>query len=339
MSSPKYNFNFNPPPPLYGPPGTPAVHAYSGMVGAHEMGRAMYQGGPAGMSDGRPMSVPVLTPGSSSHEFQQPASVVPIIDPRLTTAPGSVGTGTSSAQNTSGPPKLMKISQVLSEMTSFNRWLAQAEDLELRHANELHTVETRCIQHVEAVKTEFKAEIKSLKEQFEQKVASLLVSKSHVDVGDGSEAETNEEFEKDVEKLEKSALAFGDNSLKHSDNHTNILHIITYIRQHGTTVCTGTGPALCNISDEDLHAHVVKKYQDLQKNLWKAGRLSGHPVVPPTAVASSVEDNLLRPSAQPVAIMAPSCAKLQSRARGKLEVHICKYENLPEDSEFGHEKY
>jgi hypothetical protein len=61
----------------------------------------------------------------------------------------------------------MKISQVLSEMPSFNHWLAQAEDLELRYANELHTVETRCIQHVKAVKTEFKAKIKSLEEWFE----------------------------------------------------------------------------------------------------------------------------------------------------------------------------
>ncbi|KAG2335711.1 hypothetical protein BDR05DRAFT_1006532, partial [Suillus weaverae] len=181
MSSPEYNFNFNPPPPLYGHPSTPAGHAYSGMVGAHEMGRAMYQGGPTGMPDGRPMSVPALTPGLPSHELQRPASVVPIIDPRLTTAPGGVGTGPSSAQHTSGPPKSMKISQVLSEMTSFNRRLAKAEDLELRHANELHAVETRYIQHVEAAKTEFKAEIKSLEERFEQKVASLLASKNHVD--------------------------------------------------------------------------------------------------------------------------------------------------------------
>ncbi|KAG1768764.1 hypothetical protein EV702DRAFT_1203173 [Suillus placidus] len=81
MSSPEYNFNFNPPPPVYGHPSTPAGHAYSGMVGAHEMGRAMYQGGPTGMPDGRPMSVPALTPGLSSHELQRPASVVPIIDP------------------------------------------------------------------------------------------------------------------------------------------------------------------------------------------------------------------------------------------------------------------
>ncbi|KAG2055669.1 hypothetical protein BDR06DRAFT_1006860 [Suillus hirtellus] len=356
MVSPEYSFNFNPPPPLYGHPSTPAGHAYSGMVGSHEMGRVMYQGGPTGMSDGRPMSVPALTPGLSSHELQWPA-----------TAPGGVGTGTSSAQNTSGPPKSMKISQVLSEMTSFNRWLAQAEDSELQHANELRAVETKCVQHVEAVKTEFKAKIKSLEEQFEQKVASLLVSKSHIDVGDGSEDETNEEFEQDVEKLEKSALAFGNNGLKvvvhmvfqmlmgsakltidalpsypsdenkwlldpatnkhlmrfcwteshqHSDNHANILRIITYICQHGATVCTGTGPTLRDISDEDLRARVVKKYQDLQKNLWKAGRLSGHPVVPLTGAASTVEYDLLGPSAQPVAITTTSCAKLQSHARG-----------------------
>ncbi|KAG2050545.1 hypothetical protein BDR06DRAFT_1011194 [Suillus hirtellus] len=275
-------------------------------------------------------------------------------------------------------------------MTSFNRWLAQAEDSELRHATELRAVETRCVQHVEAVKTEFKAEIKSLEERFEQKVASLLASKSHVDVGDGSEDETDEEFEQDVEKLEKSALAFGDNGLKavirmvfqmlmgsakltvdalpsypsdenkwpldpatnerlmcfhwteshqHSDNHANILRIITYIRQHGATVCAGTGPTLRNISDEDLRACVVKKYQDLQKNLQKAGRLSGHPVVPLTGAASTVEDDPLGPSAQPVAVTTTSHAKLQSHARGKLEVRIRKYENLPEDSEFGHEKY
>lgn len=188
----------------------------------------MYQGGPTGMSDGRPMSVPALTPGLSSHELQRPASVVPIIDPRLTsTAPGGVGTGTSSAQNTSGPPKSMKISQVLSEMTSFNRRLAQAEDSELRHANELRAVETRCVQHVEAAKTEFMAEIKSLEERFEQKVASLLASKSHVDVGDGSEDETDEEFEQDVEKLEKSALAFGDNGLKVSKSVDPVCEVYT----------------------------------------------------------------------------------------------------------------
>ncbi|KAG1736379.1 hypothetical protein EDD22DRAFT_959764 [Suillus occidentalis] len=391
MASPEYNFNFNPPPPLYGHPSTPAGHAYSGMVGSHEMGRVMYQGSPTGMSDGCPMSIPALTPGLSSHELQRPASVVPIIDPQLTsTASGGIGTGTSSAQNTSGPPKSMKISQVLSEMTSFNRQLAQAEDSELQHANELYAVETRCIQHVKAVKIEFKAKIKSLEEQFEQKVASLLASKSHVDVGDGSEDETDEEFEQDVEKLERSALAFSDNGLKavvhmvfqmlmgsakltvdvlpsypsdenkwpldpatnehlmhfhwteshqHPDNHANILCIITYICQHGTTVCAGTGPTLRDISDEDLCTHVVIKYQDLQKNLWKAGRLSGHLVVPLTGVASTVEDDPLRPSAQPVSITTTSRAKLQSHARGKLEVCIRKYENLPEDSEFGHEKY
>lgn len=216
MSNPEYNFNFNPPPPppLYGHLSTPTGHAYGGMVGAHETERAMYPGGPTGMPDGRPMSVPALTPGPSSHEFQRPASVVPIIDPRLNTAPGGVGTSTSSAQNTSGPPKSMKISQVLSEMTSFNRRLAHAEDLELRHANELRAVETRCVQQIEAAKTELKAQIKDMEEKFEAKLASLLASKSRDDVGDTAEAETDEEFEKDVEKLEKSAIAFGDNGLK-----------------------------------------------------------------------------------------------------------------------------
>jgi hypothetical protein len=105
-------------------------------------------------------------------------------------------------------------------------------------------------------------------------------------------------------------------SHQHSDNHANILRIITYIRQHGATVCTGTGPTLRDISDEDLRARVVKKYQDLQKNLRKAGRLSGHPVVPLTGAASTVEDDPLGPSAQPVAVTTTSRAKLQSRARG-----------------------
>ncbi|KAG1790741.1 hypothetical protein EV424DRAFT_1355216, partial [Suillus variegatus] len=188
-------------------PITPTGHAYGGMVGAHETERAMYPGGPTGMPDGRPMSVPALTPGPSSHEFQRPAS-------RLNTAPGGVGTSTSSAQNTSGPPKSMKISQVLSEMTSFNRRLAHAEDLELRHANELRAVETRCVQQIEAAKMELKAQIKDMEEKFEAKLASLLASKSRDDVRDTAEAETDEEFEKDVEKLEKSAIAFGDNGLK-----------------------------------------------------------------------------------------------------------------------------
>jgi len=44
--NPEYNFNFDPPLPLYGHPGTPAGHASSGMVGAHEMERAMHRGCP-----------------------------------------------------------------------------------------------------------------------------------------------------------------------------------------------------------------------------------------------------------------------------------------------------
>jgi len=122
-------------------------------------------------------------------------------------------------------------------------------------------------------------------------------------------------------------------SHQHSDNHANILRIITYIRQHGATVCAGTGPALRDISDEDLRARVVKKYQDLQKNLRKAGRLSGHPVVPLTAAASTVEDDPIGPSAQPVAITAISRSKLQSRARGvscgpliRTRTHLCTLE-------------
>lgn len=54
-------------------------------------------------------------------------------------------------------------------------------------------------------------------------------------------------------------------SHQHSDDHTNILWVIAYICQHGATVCTGSGPALCDISEEDLHECVVKKYQELQK--------------------------------------------------------------------------
>lgn len=62
-----------------------------------------------------------------------------------------------------------------------------------------------------------KAEIKSLEESFGQKVASMVASiKNHVDGGEVSDAETNEEFERDAEKIEKRVLAFGDNGLKNT---------------------------------------------------------------------------------------------------------------------------
>jgi hypothetical protein len=56
-------------------------------------------------------------------------------------------------------------------------------------------------------------------------------------------------------------------SHQHSDSHTNTPRIIAYICQNGAIICAGSGPAIRDISDEDLHARVIKKYQDLQNNM------------------------------------------------------------------------
>jgi hypothetical protein len=49
-------------------------------------------------------------------------------------------------------------------------------------------------------------------------------------------------------------------SHQHSDSHTNILRIIVHIRQNGAIIRAGSGPAMRDMSDEDPHTHVVKKY-------------------------------------------------------------------------------
>ncbi|KAG0698528.1 hypothetical protein DFH29DRAFT_877949 [Suillus ampliporus] len=372
QSSPKYNFNF-PTPLSYGPPAVPAGNPYGGMVGAH----GVYPGGPSpgGMPGGRPVSAPATTlVPSCCPEFERPSSVLPVVDPRLSASiSGSVGPSTSTETN--GGSQKLKVSQVLSQMATINCRLDLAENQELQHAQEVRALEMRCAQHVEAVRNEMKAEIRSLEESFEQKVASMVASiESRVDGGEAAGAESDEEFERDVEKIEKSALAFGDNGLKavvrivfqmlmgiakltadvlppylsdndnwpldpathdqshqHSDNHANILRVIAYIRQHGATVCAGSGPALHDISEEDLHERVVKKYQELQK------KKRSHTGVNTTAMAGTVNNAPVSESA--VTVAKPSWSKLQSRARGKLEVCIQKFENLPEGSEFGDEKY
>lgn len=105
-------------------------------------------------------------------------------------------------------------------------------------------------------------------------------------------------------------------SHQHTDNHANVLRIIAYMRQHGATVCAGSGPALRDISDEDLRARVVKKYQDLQKNLRKAGKLSRNLMAPLTAASDTVESAPPGPEAEAVIVTVISRSKLQSRARG-----------------------
>ncbi|KAG1804180.1 uncharacterized protein BJ212DRAFT_1304393 [Suillus subaureus] len=160
----------------------------------------------------------------------------------------------SSTVNTHGGKK-PPVKQYQSE---FNHYRASSEDLELQHTNKLHTVETRYIQQIKVAKTELKAEINGMKEQFEKKLASLLMSKNCNDAGDMAEAETNEGFEKDVKKLERSALAFGDNSLK------------------------------C---------------QDLQKNFWKACKLSGNLTIPLTAASDRLESTPPGPQAEVVIVI------------------------------------
>ncbi|KAG1736438.1 uncharacterized protein EDB91DRAFT_1250060 [Suillus paluster] len=217
QSSPEYNFNF-PTPLSYGPPAVPAGHPYGGMVGAHGVeAHGVYPGGPSpgGMPGGRPVSAPATTlVPSRCPEFERPSSVLPVVDPRLSASvSGSVGP--SASTETDGGSQKLKVSQVLSQMATINRRLDLAENQELQHTQEVCALEMRCAQHVEAVRNEMKAEIRSLEESFEQKVASMVASiESRVDGGEAAGAESDEEFERDVEKIEKSALVFGDNGLK-----------------------------------------------------------------------------------------------------------------------------
>jgi hypothetical protein len=78
-----------------------------------------------------------------------------------------------------------------------------------------------------------------------------------------------------------------------------------------------------DISDEDLHTRVVKKYQDLQKNMRKAGKLSAT-VTATTTAADSVEN---APSSAAV-ITTTSRSKLQSRARGVSQSTVVTKQDL-----------
>ncbi|KAJ8596240.1 hypothetical protein M405DRAFT_899847 [Rhizopogon salebrosus TDB-379] len=100
------------------------------------------------------------------------------------------------------------------------------------------------------------------------------------------------------------------------------------------TVCAGSGPVIRDIRDEDLHVRVVKKYQDLQKNMRKPGKLAAT-VTATTTATDSVEN---APSCAAV-IPTTSRSTLQSRERGKLEDHVHKFEKLLEASEFANQKY
>jgi hypothetical protein len=77
------------------------------------------------------------------------------------------------------------------------------------------------------------------------------------------------------------------------------------------TVCAGSGPVIRDIRNEDLHVRVVKKYQDLQKNMRKPGELAAT-VTATTTATDSVEN---APSS---AAVTPTTSRstLQSRERG-----------------------
>jgi len=138
---------------------------------------------------------------------------------------------------------------------------------------------------------------------------------------------------------------------QHVDNYPNITWIFKYICTAGTSVCPASGPALRDISDEDLHDCIVKKYQDLQWNIRRAGIFT----ITTAAGGDIVASDSTEPK-PPAPAKVTSQAKTQSRARGvslqvvfqnakltafpqKLEVRTRKFNNLPETSEFRDEKY
>ncbi|KAG1775225.1 hypothetical protein EV702DRAFT_1236239 [Suillus placidus] len=393
MSS-DYNFNFPPPSSMFGP-GTSAGPGYSpgmphGMgIG---MGMGMHVSGTTGTSNSTGHSMPRYAVSSPPPDFGGRTSaspVLPHIDPRLTSAtPGASADGISSHQPSGGAPsKSLKISAVLNDLAIINRRLTHAETLEVQHAQQLRVLEAKFVEQIGAMQRQCDSQLKEAQQAWNMEFESLkhmIECQRSVQVsnaGSGTDEEgMDEELEKDVERMEKSAAAYGDNGLKavvrmvfqtlmgvgkltadtlpaypkdgatwpvdeatkerllrfrwaethqHTDNHASITWIFQYIRKNGVSICPASGPALRNISDEDLHDRVVKKYQDLQRNIRRAG------TVLPGAETDSTEP-AIAPSAP---IKFTSRAKMQSRARGKVEVRIRKFNNLPATSEYKDEKY
>lgn len=315
--------------------------------------------------------------------------ILPHVDPRLTLAtPGASAGGSSSHQLPSGgaPSKSLKISAVLNDLAIINRRLTHAETLEVQHAQQIRVLEAKFAEQLEAVQRQWDLQLSEAQQAWNTEFESLKnklehqrsVRVSNADSGTDEEG-MDEELEKDVARMEKSAAAYGDNGLKvrqfgleivcntlnemqavvrmvfqtlmgvgkltadtlpaypkdgatwpvdeatkeqllrfrwaethqHIDNHASITRIFQYIRKNGVSVCPSSGPALRDISDEDLHDRIVKKYQDLQRNIRRAG------TVPPGAETITPSDGtdpvVIAPSAP---IKLPSRAKTQSRARG-----------------------
>ncbi|KAG1719599.1 hypothetical protein EDB19DRAFT_1836567 [Suillus lakei] len=279
--------------------------------------------------------------------------------------PGASADGSSSYQPSGGAPsKSLKISAVLNDLAIINRRLTHAETLEVQHAQQLRVLEAKFLEQIGAMQCQCDSQLKEAQQAWNTEFESLkhmIECQRSVRVSNASsgtdEEGMDEKLEKDVERMEKSAAAYGDNGLKavvrmvfqtlmgvgkltadtlpaypkdgatwpvdeatkerllrfrwaethqHVNNHASITRIFQYIRKNGVSICPASGPALRNISDEDLHDRVVKKYQDLQQNIRRTV------TVLPGAETDGTEA-AIAPSAP---IKFPSRAKTQSRACG-----------------------
>jgi len=220
----EYNFNF--PPPFGFGPGASA--GYGGMPNSHEMGMEMpgMGSGMRGTSDsaGHSMSVRAMTPASSPPEYGGPASA--LLDPQLMLAmpslPVSSGGASSSHQPSGGnQSKSLKISTVLSELTTINRCLTHAETLEVQHAQQIRALKVKYAEQLAAAQHQWELQLAATQQAWGADFESLkvVVEKlknrrvSRVKSGTDEE-DIDEELEKDVERMEKSAAAYGDNGLK-----------------------------------------------------------------------------------------------------------------------------
>ncbi|KAG1804407.1 uncharacterized protein BJ212DRAFT_1486690 [Suillus subaureus] len=310
MSS-DYNFNFPPPSSMFGPG---ASMGYGGI--SHGMGigmgipGGMHTSGTSGTSNSAGQSMPHYAATSPPPDFG-----------------GASAGGSSSHQLPSGgaPLKSLKISAVLNDLAIINRHLTHAEMLEVQHAQQIHVLEAKFAEQLEAVQRQWDLQLSEVQQAWNT---------------DGTDEEgMDKELEKDVVRMEKSAAAYGDNGLKAVvcmvfqtlmgvrkltadtlpaypkdgatwpvDEATKerllrfcITRIFQYIHKNSISVCPSSGPALRDISDEDLHDRIVKKYQGLQRNIRHAG------TVPPGAETITPSDGT-----DPVVIAPSAPIKLPS---------------------------
>jgi hypothetical protein len=223
MSS-DYNFNFSPLSLMFSPV---ASAGYSGTPHGMGIGMGMHTGGMAGTSTntGLGHSMPHYAatsppPNFGGHTSASP--VLPHVDMWLTLATPGSADGNSSHQPSRGvPSKSLKISAVLNDLAIINHHLTHSETLKVQHVQHICVLEAKFAEQLEAAQCQWDLQFKEAQQAWNMEFMNMKnmiehqrsVQVSTADSGTNGEG-MDEELKKDVERMEKSAAAYGDNGLK-----------------------------------------------------------------------------------------------------------------------------